>query len=186
MEALGGERTYSSYSFTTSALDGSEWLASRPGRAFTPGERTPGTHCTGGWVWTQRLEKTSFRPCRGSNPDRPVVQPVVRHYTAWANYTLGKLQQISTSGVQRLNSEPAFLSAYYNSDFMFPVRYPVMYFKRLLFIPDGFTLLRVSSVTELILTLLHSFLFKPAAKHSPWHKSTYLLYRRSQHNKWWW
>jgi hypothetical protein len=24
-------------------------------------------------------------PCRGSNPDRPVVQPVVRHYTAWAN-----------------------------------------------------------------------------------------------------
>jgi hypothetical protein len=24
-------------------------------------------------------------PRRGSNPDRPVVQPVVRHYTAWAN-----------------------------------------------------------------------------------------------------
>jgi hypothetical protein len=24
-------------------------------------------------------------PCRGSNPDRPVVQPVVRHYTAWTN-----------------------------------------------------------------------------------------------------
>jgi hypothetical protein len=24
-------------------------------------------------------------PCRGSNPDRPVVQPVVRHYTACAN-----------------------------------------------------------------------------------------------------
>jgi hypothetical protein len=24
-------------------------------------------------------------PCRGSNPDRPVVQPIVRHYTAWAN-----------------------------------------------------------------------------------------------------
>jgi hypothetical protein len=24
-------------------------------------------------------------PCRESNPDRPVVQPVVRHYTAWAN-----------------------------------------------------------------------------------------------------
>jgi hypothetical protein len=22
-------------------------------------------------------------PCRGSNPDRPFVQPVVRHYTAW-------------------------------------------------------------------------------------------------------
>jgi hypothetical protein len=24
-------------------------------------------------------------PCRGSNPDRPVVQPVVRHHTACAN-----------------------------------------------------------------------------------------------------
>jgi hypothetical protein len=32
-----GERRYSSYSFTTSALDGGEWSASRPGRAFTPG-----------------------------------------------------------------------------------------------------------------------------------------------------
>jgi hypothetical protein len=50
MEALGGERRYSSYSFSTSVLDRGEWSASRPGRAFTPGERTPGTHCTGGWV----------------------------------------------------------------------------------------------------------------------------------------
>jgi hypothetical protein len=45
-----GERKYSSYSFSTSALDGGEWSVSRHGRAFTPGERTPGTHCTGGWV----------------------------------------------------------------------------------------------------------------------------------------
>jgi hypothetical protein len=41
-----------------------------------------------GWapepVWTQRLEEKSFCPRRGSKPDRPVVQPVVRHYTAWA------------------------------------------------------------------------------------------------------
>jgi hypothetical protein len=41
-----------------------------------------------GWapepVWTQRIEEKSFAP-PGSNPDRPVVQPVVRHYTAWAN-----------------------------------------------------------------------------------------------------
>jgi hypothetical protein len=29
-----GERRYSSYSFLTSALDGSEWSASRPGRAL--------------------------------------------------------------------------------------------------------------------------------------------------------
>jgi hypothetical protein len=46
---LRGEE-YSSYSFSTSALDGGERSASRPGRAFTLGERTPGTHCTGGWL----------------------------------------------------------------------------------------------------------------------------------------
>jgi hypothetical protein len=27
-------------------------------------------------------------PCRGSNPDRPDVQPVVRHYTAYPAHTL--------------------------------------------------------------------------------------------------
>jgi hypothetical protein len=79
-----GERRYSSYSFTTSALDGGEWSASRPGRAFTPGERTTGTHRTGGWVGLRSGLDTEDRgkilcPRRGSNPDRPVVQPVVRH-----------------------------------------------------------------------------------------------------------
>jgi hypothetical protein len=44
-----GERMYCSYSFTTSALDGvSGQHHARP--RFTPGERTPGTHCTRGWV----------------------------------------------------------------------------------------------------------------------------------------
>jgi hypothetical protein len=33
----------------TSALDGGEWLSSRPGR-FTSGEIAPGTHWIGGWV----------------------------------------------------------------------------------------------------------------------------------------
>jgi hypothetical protein len=84
-----GERRYSSYSFSTSALDEGEWSASRPGRPFTPGERTPGTHCTGGWVGPRAGLNTEDRgkilcPRRGSNPDRPVVQPVVRHYTDWA------------------------------------------------------------------------------------------------------
>jgi hypothetical protein len=85
-----GERRCSSYSFTTSALDGGESSASRPGRDFTPGERTPGTQCTGGWVGPRAGLDTEvigkiLCPRRGSNPDRPVVQPVVRHYTAWAN-----------------------------------------------------------------------------------------------------
>jgi hypothetical protein len=39
-----------------------------------------------GWapepVWRQRLEEKILCPRRGSNPDRPVVQPVVTHYTA--------------------------------------------------------------------------------------------------------
>jgi hypothetical protein len=32
------DRRYSSYSFSTSALDGGEWSASRPGRALHPGK----------------------------------------------------------------------------------------------------------------------------------------------------
>jgi hypothetical protein len=32
---------YSSYLFTTSALDAGEWLASRPGRALPPGKGPP-------------------------------------------------------------------------------------------------------------------------------------------------
>jgi hypothetical protein len=66
------------------------WTASRPGRAFTPGERTPSTHCTGDWVGPRAGLDTEARgkilcPRRRSNLDRPVVQPVVRHYTDWAN-----------------------------------------------------------------------------------------------------
>jgi hypothetical protein len=75
---------YSSYSFSTSTLDGGEWSASRP--RFGPRERTPGTHCTGGCVGPRagldtKARGKSFRPCRGSNLDRPVVQPAARHYT---------------------------------------------------------------------------------------------------------
>jgi hypothetical protein len=59
-----GERRYSSYSFLTPA-------------ALCPGEGTPGTHCTGGWVGPRAGLDTEVRgkilcPCRGSNPDHPV------------------------------------------------------------------------------------------------------------------
>jgi hypothetical protein len=78
---------YSSYSFLTSALDGGEWSASRPGRDLPPGERTPGTHWIGGWVGLRACLDAGARrkilcPYRGSNLDRPVVQPLVRDYTA--------------------------------------------------------------------------------------------------------
>jgi hypothetical protein len=39
MKAFGEERRYSSYSYSTSALDVGEWSASRPGRALAPGKR---------------------------------------------------------------------------------------------------------------------------------------------------
>jgi hypothetical protein len=41
IEAHLGERRYSSYSFLTSALEGSEWSASLPGHALPPGEEPP-------------------------------------------------------------------------------------------------------------------------------------------------
>jgi hypothetical protein len=55
------ERVYSSYSFTTSALDGGERLASRHGRALATGKGPPvPTGQEAGWdpepVWTQRLQ----------------------------------------------------------------------------------------------------------------------------------
>jgi hypothetical protein len=71
------------YSFThslTSALDGDEWLASRPGR-FTPREKTPGTHWIGGWVGPRAVLDAVVKrkipsPRRESNPRIPIVQPV--------------------------------------------------------------------------------------------------------------
>jgi hypothetical protein len=88
MEAIGGEE-YSSYSFTTSALEGGKWSASRPDRALPPEERTPlpiGQEA--GWaselVWKERLEEKSFLLSRVTNLDLPVVHSVDRQYTDWA------------------------------------------------------------------------------------------------------
>jgi hypothetical protein len=73
MEALVGGRRYSFYSFTTSALDGGEWSASRPGHALPPGKGPPvliGQEA--GWasepVWTQRIEEKSFAPAGDRTP----------------------------------------------------------------------------------------------------------------------
>jgi len=44
-----GEEEVQLHTFLTLALDGSECSASWPGH-FTPEERTPGTHWTGGWT----------------------------------------------------------------------------------------------------------------------------------------
>jgi hypothetical protein len=75
-----GERWYSSYSFSTSALDGGEISASPP--QSTPGERTLDTHCTGGWVGViagldTEVTGKILSPLPGIEPRSPVV----RQYT---------------------------------------------------------------------------------------------------------
>jgi hypothetical protein len=67
------------------------WVISvTPRPRFNPGERTPPyNHCTGSWVYPRAGLDTEARGnilclCRGSNVNRPVVHPVVRHYTDWA------------------------------------------------------------------------------------------------------
>jgi hypothetical protein len=77
------KRMYSSYSFSTSALDGVS------GQRHAPGKGPPGTHCTGGWVGPRAGLDTDVRGkilclCQVSNLDRPVNQSVARHYTDWA------------------------------------------------------------------------------------------------------
>jgi hypothetical protein len=57
-------------------------------------------------VWTQRLEEKILYPRRGSNPDRPVVQPVVRHYTAWANPAPTLLRKVGNNTQDHMMSQP--------------------------------------------------------------------------------
>jgi hypothetical protein len=71
-----GERTYSSYSFSISALDGGEWSASRPGRTLAPGKGPPVPICTGGWVGPRagldaKARGNIFSPLPGIEPQSP-------------------------------------------------------------------------------------------------------------------
>jgi hypothetical protein len=66
---------YSSYSFTTYALDGGEWSASHPRRALASGKGPPVPIVQeAGWepepVRTQRLEEKSFA-LPGNDPRAP-------------------------------------------------------------------------------------------------------------------
>jgi hypothetical protein len=88
MEELGREGRYSSYLFTTSALDRCEWSASRPGRALHPwkGPPVPIAQEAG---WAPDIEDIEVRGkifclCRRSNTDDPIVQFVARHCADWA------------------------------------------------------------------------------------------------------
>jgi hypothetical protein len=82
-KALGGEKSNSSY-LLTSALDGGEWSASRPG------ERTPGTHCTGGWVGSRASLDTVAKgkihsPLPGIEPRSPGL-PARSQTLYWLSY----------------------------------------------------------------------------------------------------
>jgi hypothetical protein len=86
MEALGG-RGRIAPTHSRPRHRWGEWSASRPGRALPPGKGPPVPIVQeAGWAPRAGLNTEDrgkiLCPCRGSNPDRLVVQPVVRHYTA--------------------------------------------------------------------------------------------------------
>jgi hypothetical protein len=90
MEALGGRRGIAPTHSGPRHQIGVSGQRHAPAALLSPGKGPPVPIVQeAGWapepVWTQRLEEKSSAPCRGSNPDCPVVQPVVQHYTAWAN-----------------------------------------------------------------------------------------------------
>jgi hypothetical protein len=87
------------------------WVVSvTPLPRFTPGQRTPGTHCTGGWVGPRagldtEVTRKILCSCRVSNLDRPVVQSVVGHYTDWAT-------RLTLQLCTELNSQSVALGPY--------------------------------------------------------------------------
>jgi hypothetical protein len=112
-----GEWRYSSTHSLTSALDGGEWSASRPGR-FTPKERVPGTHWKGGWVGPRAVLNAVVKrkipnARRESNPRTLIVQPVSQRYTDWA-ITAMTLYGIGNSRLKgTLNVRLHFLTSAY-------------------------------------------------------------------------
>jgi hypothetical protein len=85
---LGGK--YSSYSLSTSVLDGGEWSASRSGRALAPGKGPPGPPVLeAGWtpvpVWTQRLQEEIISPLPVIEPGSP-GHPVRSQTLHWLSY----------------------------------------------------------------------------------------------------
>jgi hypothetical protein len=79
------------HAFLTSALDGSEWSDSRPGR-FISREKASGTNCIGDFMDSRAVldavKKKVPIPRRESNPRTPIVQPVTQRYTEWGSTAL--------------------------------------------------------------------------------------------------
>jgi hypothetical protein len=86
MEAQG-ERRYSSYSFTTSALDGVSGQRHAPSTLYPRGRPTAPIEQEAGWARAGLDAEARGNPlclCRGSNLDHPVAQSIIRHCTDWA------------------------------------------------------------------------------------------------------
>jgi hypothetical protein len=79
---------YSSTHSLTSALEGDEWSASRPGR-FTPRERVPGTHWLGGWVGSRAvLDAVVKRKIPGLAGKEPYYFITDSDHVMFASYNL--------------------------------------------------------------------------------------------------
>jgi hypothetical protein len=101
----------------TSALDGSEWSASRPGR-LTPRERPRVTHWIGGWVDLRTsldlvVEEKDSQPLPGL--ETPIIQPVAQCYTTVLSLLLNLSRYFSKSviiGIRTLFPEPTNITFY--------------------------------------------------------------------------
>jgi hypothetical protein len=96
MEAFGGRGGIAPTHSRPRHLMGVSGQRHAPAALLPPGERTPGTHWTGGWVGPRAGLDTEATgkilcPCRESNPDRPIVQPVDFIYKDFYKCILNKL-----------------------------------------------------------------------------------------------
>jgi hypothetical protein len=85
----------------TSALDGGEWSAARPGR-FTLRERAPGAHWIGCWVSFRTVLDAMVKrkipsPRRESNPRIQLFQPVARAVPTELSRTCEKYKLVPRS-----------------------------------------------------------------------------------------
>jgi hypothetical protein len=92
-----GERRYSFYSILTSAIDGKSGQPHAPATLY-PGERTTGTHWTGGWVGPRAgLDKVGRGKilclCRGSNHGRQVRSQTIYRLSYFTSQGGGDLSQ---------------------------------------------------------------------------------------------
>jgi hypothetical protein len=101
------------HAFLTSALDVGEWPSSRPGH-FTPEERVPGTHWTGGNAVAkrkipspcrQRVSKIIFVPTTFWNIENwDNILPFVLYGVKFCLFTLREERAVKVSGKEGLRN----------------------------------------------------------------------------------